>query len=496
MSLDEVGQSAISMKQSISLETGNYIAPQQVSHQFSPSLSHAAQPTAPQQVTTLTDTEFPLFEEATQTAARFLDIPISFVGIITSEALVLKAAIGLSHLGLMNPLARTRRLPLQDSLVDAVLSTHRSLVLSDTLSESTHARSYLVQEYGIRSYLGIPLLTADGNCLGLLTAMDVKPRNFAPETIAFMELLARWSVSEYERHQLAIALTQPATSPITAPQAGDNPKDSLLDAVRLTLVTQLTQDMRNPLTTISGMASMLSREIYGALTPKQREYAEIVHNSSQYLLELANEVLELSSLDARMQPLQPAPVDVDMIGQHVKRMLTPLLEKKSQELRLTVEPGSRVWTLDRDVVRYLLYHLLFSIIQLSGEGGTLQVHSAERDSSLSISIKMTHPWLGDGIPHAVAELHQKLENTAQEMDLLTQLLARATGREDMASSTTTESHAFETKAEVMQSRETLALLLSRHLIERHDGTLSLQGTPEMGYRFAIVLPFLKGTAAA
>ncbi|NEQ43049.1 MAG: GAF domain-containing sensor histidine kinase [Leptolyngbya sp. SIOISBB] len=362
--------------------------------------------------------------------------------------------------------------------------------------EGAYAQSYLVQEYGIRSYIGIPLLTADGNCLGMLTAMDVEPRSFAPETIAFMELLARWSISEYERHQLAIALAKPAPNTAATCQPAGKADDSLLDTVRLTLMTQLTQDMRNPLTTITGMANMLSREIYGALTPKQREYADIVHTSSQYLLELANEVLELSSLDARMQPLQPASVDVDMIGQHVERMLAPLLEKKSQELRLTVEPGSRVWTLDRDVVRYLLYHLLFSIVQLSGEGGTLQVHSAERDSSLNISIKMTHPWLGDGIPSAVAELHQKLENTTQEMDLLTQLLARATGREERFPGSNTELHDFETKAEIMQSRETLALLLSRHLIERHGGDLSLQGTPEMGYRFMIVLPFLKGAVTA
>lgn len=484
------------MKQSISLETETYTAPRPVSSNFSPSPSHSAQSVAPQQDTKLANVDFPLFEEATQTAARFLDIPISFVGIITSEALILRAAVGLSQLGLMNPLARTRRLPLQDSLVQAVLSTQRSLVLSEIAAEGTYAQSYLVQEYGIRSYIGIPLLTADGNCLGLLAAMDTQRRSFAPETIAFMELLARWSVSEYERHQLAIALAQPAPATTTTVSSASNSDGALLDAVRLTLMTQLTQDMRNPLTTITGMASMLSREIYGALTPKQREYADIVHTSSQYLLELANEVLELSSLDARMQPLQPTSVDVDMVGQHVERMLAPLLEQKSQELRLTVEPGSRVWTLDRDVVRYLLYHLLFSIVQLSGEGGTLQVHSAERDSSLNISIKMTHPWLGDGIPSAVAELHQKLENATQEMDLLTQLLARATGREESIPGRATELHDFETKVEIMQSRETLALLLSRHLIERHGGELSLQGTPEMGYRFVIVLPFLKSAAAA
>lgn len=444
------------------------------------------------QAPALSDVEFPLFEEATQTAARFVGIPISFVGVIAQETLVLKAAIGLSQLGLMNPLARTRRLPVQDSLVETVLASQQSLVLPDIAAESAYAQSCLVSEYDIRSYVGIPLLTADNQCVGLLAAMDVSPHTFSPETVAFMELLARWSVSEYERHQLAIALANPPAA-ANAPSRSSGTDHQLLDTVRLTLMSQLTQDMRNPLTTITGMASMLSREIYGTLTPKQREYADIVHTSSQYLLEIARELLELSGLDARMQPLQPASVDVDMVGQHVERMLAPLLEKKSQEIRFTVEPGSRLWTLDREVIQYLLYHLLFSVVQLAGESGTLQVHSAEREQSLHISIKMTHPWLGDGIPNAVAQLHQHLSGAAEEVELLTRLLAKATGREDRVAESEVDAYDFSPKTEVLHARETLSLLLSRHLIERHGGSLSLEGSAERGYRFEITLPFLKPT---
>lgn len=478
------------MKQIISLDSEIHTAPSPISPRFSSQVG--ASPSAAEScpLPTLVDVEFPLFEEATQTAARFLGIPISFVGVVTQEALVLKAAIGLSQLGLMNPLARTRRLPLHDSLVETVLMSRQSLVLPDITEESAYAQSYLVGEYGIRAYIGIPLLTADHECLGLLAAIDVRPHSFSAETIAFMELLARWSVSEYERHQLAIALANPTAAAPTPPQSpGSN--GQLLDTVRLTLMSQLTQDMRNPLTTITGMASMLSREIYGTLTPKQREYADIVHTSSQYLLEIAKELLELSGLDARVQPLQAAPVDVDMVGQHVERMLLPLLEKKSQEIRFTVEPGARLWNLDREVVQYLLYHVLFSIVQLSGESGTMQVHSAERDNSLHISIKMTHPWLGDGIPNAVAELHQRLTKAEEETELLTRLLAKANGREVRVLDGEAGNSDFCPKTEILHARETLSLLLSRHLIERHGGNLSLEGTPERGYRFEITLPFLK-----
>ncbi|MDB9527010.1 GAF domain-containing sensor histidine kinase [Oscillatoria sp. CS-180] len=439
------------------------------------------------QPTSLLNIEFPLFEEATQTASRFLDIPICFVGISTQNTLVLKAAVGLSQLGLMNPLARTRRLSLEDSLIKTVLRKKRSLAVSRMTENAPYVQSCLVRDYGIQSYLGMPLLTSDGACIGLLAAMDTTPHKFSAEAIAFMELLARWSVSEYERCQLARALSSPSA---LSELKSDDGKNSLLDTVRLTLMSQLTQDMRNPLTTIVGMASMLSREVYGPLTPKQREYADIVRDSSQVLLESANEVLELSALDACIQPLQPTSVDIDVVGQQVRQTLAPVLHSNRQSVQVTVEPGSRLWTLDRDVIRQMLYHLLLSIARLSGEGGTLRVHSSERDTNLHISIRMTHPWLGEGLHNAVVALYRRLDNTEEEAKVLSMLLARVTGRTPDVSPEPDQAKTFKTRREVIESRETLSLLLGRYLIERHDGTLALQGNTESGYRFSIMLPFL------
>ena len=485
------------MKPTISVKSGGYTVPTSAPPLFPSSASQHPIPVEmtpiPPPANTLLDIEFPLFEEATQTAARFLKIPICFVGIMAPDALVLKAAVGLSQLGLMNPLARTRRLPLQDSLATAVWQTRRSLVLPTIEDQTPFAESYLVQEYGIRCYMGVPLLTSEGTCLGLLAAMDTAPREFSAEAIAMMELLARWSVSEYERSALAAALsanTVAAPSPIAVapPTTAIAGEAQLLDTVRLTLMSQLTQDMRSPLTTITGMANMLSREIYGTLTPKQREYADIVRNSSQHLLEIANEVLDLSSLAPHIQPLQPTSADVDMIGQHVQRMLAPLAEKNNQEIRLTVEPGLRLWTLDRDLVRQALYHLLFSIIQMAGEGGIIRGHSTERDNRLNITLWMSHPWLGEGLPSIMATLYESLGTAAQEAEVLALLLTQEAGSPDPTAAGADPEADWPLKQETLQARETLSLLLSRHLIEHHGGTLTLQGGAESGYRFLIVLP--------
>ncbi|MEO1095314.1 MAG: GAF domain-containing sensor histidine kinase [Cyanobacteria bacterium J06638_28] len=442
----------------------------------------------PQLSVNLLDIESPIFEEATQTASRFLGTPICIVGIPNGNALVLKAAVGLSQLGLMNPLARTRRLPLDDELSSYVWQEKRRLILPQLDDQSTFANSFLAQEYGIQSYLGVPLLTTDGSCVGVLAAMDVKPTAFAAESVAFLELLARWSISEYERHDLAQRLANPGFATVSASPPVNSNAPSMLDSLRLTLMSQLTQDMRNPLTTITGMANMLSREIYGALTPKQREYAEIVSNNSQALLKIANEVLDLSNLGTVLQPLNLTSVDFEMLGQQLERTLLPLAEENNQEIRLTVEPDSRLWKLDKELVRHLLQHLVYSVIKLSGEGGTIRVHGSERDNCLHITVWVSHPWLGEGLPNQVLECGQLLNNPEDEQNILSFLMTQ-TSRKDASS----QSQASEVQEDMLpnvhlKSREALSLLLSRHLIECHGGTLTLQGNTDSNSRFLIVLP--------
>ncbi len=437
----------------------------------------------------LLDVDFPVFEEAVQTAARFLNASIAFIGIPSHPSLVLRAAIGLSQFGLMDPLVRTRRLPLEEEMTHWVLREQRRLYLPHVLDQAPFAQSCLVQEYGIQAFLGVPLLTAEGDCVGILAVMDTTTHDFSAEAIALVELLARWSVSEYERQQLVQLVEQPA-SPRIMPPAPSTPPT--LDIIRFALMSQLTQDMRNPLTTISGMSSMLSREIYGSLSPKQREYTDIIYASSRRLLEVANELLELGCLETQIQNPQPMTVDVEMVGQQVQQLLMPLAAKHNQEIHLTVEPGSRLWLLDRDLLRNVLYYLLYAVVNLSGEGGTVRVHASQRDQCLNLSIWLVHPWLGEGLPSALVTLYQQVSTPATEQVLLTRLLAKTTEQYPTTSPHQSDEGGFDRRqgeSWQVKSRETLSLLLSRYLVEQHRGTVTLQGDLDTGYRFLLILPF-------
>ncbi|ASC72715.1 GAF domain containing protein [Halomicronema hongdechloris C2206] len=427
----------------------------------------------------------PVFEEAVQMGARFLAMPICILSIVNGTQQFFKAAVGLSQLGVMNRLAAQRALPLAEGLCTYVIDSEQVLAVANVLEHEAFTQLSLVQEYGVQAYAGIPLLTSQGDCIGTLAVMDTTPHHFSQQDIAFLELTARWAMGEFERNQLIASTT--ANSPW--PTLASNSLKATIDAVRLNLIAQLTQDLRSPLTSIVGMASVLSRQIYGPLTDKQKEYTDIVRRSSQTLMNLVDDIIGLGTDRDDYNYLTPTPVDIEMLGQQVIQSLEQVATQREQQIKLTVEPGPRIWMLDKGKVRQLLYHLIFSVVQTAGEASTIQVHASRKADHLQLAVGLSNPWLGEGLPQALLALDHHLPggNIGDLYPVNQDLVGPHPSRDLQFPDTTTSSQE--------SSRELLSLLLSRQLTEMQRGALGIQGSPEAGYRYVITLPSLTANAS-
>ena len=463
----------------------------------------------------------PVFDEAAQTAAHFLGASICLLSFIERERQWFQAAVGLSRIGLMNDLAASRQLPRIESFCNTVIETQHVFTLEDATMHPEYAESRLVQRYGIRAYLGVPLFSSEGYCLGTLAVLELKPRQFTRKDEGFLELIARWSMSEFERNRLlkrqgecrilgAPELPTPITAAMGAAQPAQLVDAASANVVKASLITQMVQELRTPLTSILGMASVLNREIYGPLTDKQKKYLDIVHSSSQDMLSLVNETVELGTLDALDQPLDLADVDVEMLCQQSLAPLQEVAQRREQSISLTMEPGQRTWYLDKTKVRQMLYHLVFRVIQASSPGSLIRIHISRKLHQLNLSIWTSHPWLGEGLPQS--EVQSDLANLSiakmQEAPLPQSLLqssrlspstksmqsaiASHHGQSSpMISNTATESkQELSDEERSRQTRHNLGLMLSRALVELHRGGLSLQGSLETGYRYVLSLPQL------
>lgn len=472
----------------------------------------------------------PVFEEATQTAAHFLEAPISLLGFIDQERHWFKSAVGLSRLGLMNQLAQARALPRKESFCTSVVDSAQIVVINDTHKYSSPelVTTKLVKEYGVRAYLGVPLIDANGNCLGSLAVFDLVPRTFTSRDIEFLQIIARWSMSEFERNRL---LAAPVVSSdkvygdagwsqstnntqeikLTAPiLQKELQQDRTTNQLKLELLSQLTQELRTPLTSVLGMASVLGREIYGPLTTKQREYLEIIQHSGRYLLSLVNEITELGAMESNVEALNVAPVDIEMLCQQAINTLEEAANRREQDIRLSLEPGrNRILPLDKDKVRQMLYHLIFSVIQVSATGSIVRIHVSYKEDTLSITVWVSHPWLGDGItevdpyfrlnPQPLLELTSIAQNynmnfENQEMSDLAVMVEKSKDLPISNGTVSLNSGDLDLKGPTNHmSRESLGLLLSCQLAELHKGQISIQGSIESGYRYVLSLPIQSTT---
>jgi signal transduction histidine kinase len=429
-----------------------------------------------------------VFESAVQTAVQLIELPIGVLSIVEPEREVIKSATGLSRLGVVNAVARERQWPIADSWGVHVVDSQQVLVLRDTLDHPAFAQSVMVQQYGIRAYLGAPLITAAGDCVGVLAVMATEPYEFSPADIEFLVLNARLAMSEYERAQLAQA--QPAIAALNqdsrfpngfAPNGFAPAPAATVNPLKFELLAQLTQELRTPLTSVMGMASVLTREVYGPLTSKQKEYLDIIHHSGEYLLSLVQEVLELSSLDISQQTLNLTSLDIEMLCQQAIGTLEQAASRRDQQIRLTVEPGNRIWYLDKDKIRQMLYHLIFSVVYSAAAGSIVRLHVSNKGSGLRLTVWTSHPHLGEGMPfggdgYLDADYGGGEERYQMSGGVAVLAPPKAT--------TLTQTEGFQ---------KNLGLLLGRQVVELHGGEIQIQGSGVPGYRYVITLPRLMPT---
>lgn len=433
----------------------------------------------------------PVFDEATQTAADSLNVPICCLGILIEEEYKMKSAYGLSHLGLMNDLAISRKIPRQDAFATYVIDSSNYLTINNTLTDSFFSYSLLASQYGIVAYLGVPLITETGECIGCLEIIDTKPRQFIQTEINFLMITARWCLAEYERsiikNSLHLNFDKKETKNKSQKDFPETECTSSTDelAIKPTpnsekyirelsfqLLNQLIQKLSIPLTSIIGMSSVLKQGIYGQLNSKQAEYLQIIHDSGQEMSILVDEIAKLGNVKSEVN-LEYVPVDLENLGTQVLQSLESSAQNKEHTLRLSIEPGKKIWNLDWEKAKKTLYYLVNTIIEGSRSGGEIHLHISHRGDILKISCRVNHPWLGEGISLEKIGLYEEVLNNKE-------LSSNLIGDEDCLNPENTNLSNLD--------YDLVCLSFSAYLANLQGGSIYLQGSVESGYRFILSLP--------
>ena len=149
------------------------------------------------------------------------------------------------------------------------------------------------------------------------------------------------------------------------------------DAIKIDFVHHVSYELRSPLTNIIGFAHFLGDPAFGPLTDKQREYLGYITASTNALLALINNILDLATIDAGAMSLNLSRVDIRASMEEAAEGVQDRLVKDGITLDIRAAPGIGSFTADERRLRQILFDLLSNAVGFSPPGETVTL-SAER----------------------------------------------------------------------------------------------------------------------
>ncbi len=258
---------------------------------------------------------------------------------------------------------------------------------------------------------------------------------------------AEQELEQYHDHLEELVKTRTAELAIAKERAES------ADRLKSAFLATMSHELRTPLNSIMGFTGILLQGLAGPLNEEQKKQLGMVRESSTHLLNLINDILDISKIEAGQLQVSMEPFDLrDAIEKTVKT-IKPLVEKKGLALEIIITPEVATMTSDRRRVEQALLNLLSNAVKFT-EKGAISITCQTIGKELTISVKDT----GIGI---------KLE----EMDSLFkpfQQLQSGIGRQYEGTG--------------------LGLSICKRLVELLGGTISVKSQWGQGSTFAITLP--------
>jgi two-component system cell cycle sensor histidine kinase PleC len=225
-----------------------------------------------------------------------------------------------------------------------------------------------------------------------------------------------------------------------------------------TFLANMSHELRTPLNAIIGFSEMMIKETFGKLGhDKYKEYLSDVHASARHLLEIINEVLDMSKIEAGRIELDESEVDVRELIASVTRMMASRAFGNNLKLNMIVPENLPNLYADQRLVRQVLINIVTNAVKFSRHGGNIDIHACVlSDGRIQIDIADE----GIGIPKN--KIKQAMEPFGQVSD-----------RPENAQ---------------QQQGTGLGLPLAKAMVELHDGMLKLESEEGKGTTVFVTFP--------
>lgn len=164
--------------------------------------------------------------------------------------------------------------------------------------------------------------------------------------------------------------------------------------IKSEFLATMSHELRTPLNAVIGYADLLLDETFGELNPKQRKSIEHISNGGKHLLNVINDILDLSKIESGKMELHYDEFFVHEALRNVEYIISPLAKKKNILLKFSIEPDTLTLHADKSKFKQILYNLASNAVKFTPEKGSVKIEVRKTDHVVEVSVMDS----GIGIP--------------------------------------------------------------------------------------------------
>ena len=335
---------------------------------------------------------------------------------------------------------RRTRIGLDDTFLGQAAALGRPLELPDLGGVLPDPYLSVLAEGGWRSLVAVPMLR-EGRIVGAMVVRRHAPGYVPQEICDLLETFAGQSALALINAKLYRQLERQSAALEVASQHKSE------------FLASMSHELRTPLNAIIGFSEVLLERMFGELNERQDDYLRDIWSSGKHLLELLNDILDLSKIEAGQMVLNRYQFAVRESLEYCLSMVRERALKQRISLSLEVDPQVSMLDADRLRFRQVVLNMLSNAVKFTPEGGRVGVRVSIRGQDLVVEVTDTGP----GVP---AEDRQRIFDAFQQG-------AR---------------HPEQTEG------TGLGLTLSKRILELHGGRIWVESEAGQGSTFGIALP--------
>ncbi len=267
---------------------------------------------------------------------------------------------------------------LGDGVVGRAAASREPVQVPDILEEHAYTprMRQLLERFGFRASLGVPLLRED-RIIGGLVVRRKSTGEFRPEVIELLKTFATQSVLAIQNARLFREIEDKSRQI----EAANRHKSEFL--------ANMSHELRTPLNAIIGFSEVLGERLFGELNEKQAEYTEDILSSGRHLLSLINEILDLAKVEAGRMELELAPFDLPLAIDNARTFVRERATRHGITVDVAIDERLGDFIGDERKIKQILLNLLSNAVKFTPEGGRIGINAIQSNGNVEISVTDT-----------------------------------------------------------------------------------------------------------